>query len=127
MDLLERASALASCSLFESLAPAVLIRLAERARKTSLGADQRRTTDDTVWIVVDGKLSCANETAVAGNVFGMTRVVRSETAIVELVAREACTLLGLAIDDVRDILEEDPSALAALSERLAALLASDES
>ncbi len=32
------------------------------------------------------------------------------------------TLLGLAIDDVRDVLEEDPAALTALADRLAGLL-----
>jgi hypothetical protein len=126
MDLLERASALAACSLLESLAPAALIRLAERARATALRTGERRTTEDTVWVVVAGRLSCATETVQAGNVLGMTRVVRSETAAVELVAEVDSAVLGLAFDDVRDILEEDPFALAALAERLAALLASVE-
>ena len=141
MDLLERARALYACPLFENLAPAVLIRLAERARSGDLGVGERRTTDDTVWIVAIGSLavfvrepgtdisaSLARKRglpATAGDVLGMIRVVRDETPVVEIVAEEPSSLIGLAVDDVRDVLEEDPAALAALAERLAAQLLSD--
>src|SRR4029077_10202557 len=54
MDLLERAATLAACPLFEKLAPAVVIRLAERARASELLPGERRTTEDTVWIVARG-------------------------------------------------------------------------
>ena len=53
---------------------------------------------------------------------GMIRVVRPATPSVELIAEQPSTLLGLAIDDVRDVLEEDPAALTALADRLAGLL-----
>ena len=56
MDLLERARTLAACPLFAGLQPAVVIRLAERARPEALEAGERRTTDDTVWIVGSGSL-----------------------------------------------------------------------
>ena len=59
MDLLERARALAACPLFAALAPAVVIRLAERAQPSELAPGQRRTTDDTVWIVAAGSLANA--------------------------------------------------------------------
>ena len=59
MDLLDRARTLMACSLFESLAPAVLIRLAERARADELARGERRTTDDTVWVVATGSLAVA--------------------------------------------------------------------
>jgi hypothetical protein len=38
------------------------------------------------------------------------------------VAEVPSVLVGLAVDDVRDVLEEDPAALAAIADRLAALL-----
>lgn len=141
MDLFERARTLATCPLFESLAPAVLIRLAERARPSELALGERRTTEDTVWVVAAGSLavvvheSGAHMTAstvrkrgapaTPGNALGMIRVVRAATPIVELVAEEPSTLVGLAIDDIRDVLEEDPAALTALAERLASLLLSE--
>jgi hypothetical protein len=141
LDLLERARALSGCSLFESLAPAVLIRLAERARSAHLERGERRTTDDTVWLVASGSLAVfvrepgaplsathANKRglpAIAGNVLGMIRVVRDATPVVEIVAQEPSALVGLAIDDIRDVLEEDAAALTALSERLADLLLGD--
>jgi CRP-like cAMP-binding protein len=143
MDLLERARALHVCPLFESLAPAVLIRLAERARASELDRGERRTTADTVWIVAAGSLavfvhqpgaeisaSLARKRglpATAGNVLGMIRVIRDETPVVEVVAEEPSSLVGLAIDDVRDVLEEDPAALTALAARLAEQLLSDTS
>jgi hypothetical protein len=34
----------------------------------------------------------------------------------------ASVVVGLAVDDVRDVLEEDPAALTSLADRLAALL-----
>ena len=118
MDLLARAAALAACPLFEDLAPPVMIRLAERARASTLARGERRSTEDTVWVVVSGRLGPAR----AGNVLGMIRVVRPATPIVEVVAEEDCVVVGLAVDDVRDVLEEDPVAVAALADRLAALL-----
>ncbi|HUS32672.1 MAG TPA: hypothetical protein VMZ53_29425 [Kofleriaceae bacterium] len=141
MDLLERARTLAACPLFESLAPAVVIRLAERARPTELERGERRTSDETVWVIASGSLAVMvrapgdklsditasiarkrGANAVAGNAVGMIRVVRPSTPGVELIAEQPSTLLGLAIDDVRDVLEEDPAALTALADRLAALL-----
>jgi CRP-like cAMP-binding protein len=121
-DLLERASALAACPLFESLAPAVVIRLAERARSIALDRGARRTTEDTVWIVATGAVEIAGEVAGPGGAIGMIRVVRPETPVVTAVATEPATLVALAVDDVRDVLEEDPGAVAALVERVAALL-----
>lgn len=138
MDLLERARTLALCPLFESLAPAVLIRLAERARTSDLVRGERRTTEESVWVVAAGSLAVVvheagvdmsasvmrkrGAPAQPGNAVGMIRVVRGATPIVELIADEPSTLVGLEIDDVRDVLEEDPAALTALAERLARLL-----
>jgi hypothetical protein len=141
-DLLERARTLSGCPLFESLAPAVLIRLAERGRSSGLERGERRTTDDMVWLVASGSLavfvrepgtadisatlaSKRGLPATAGNVLGMIRVVRDATPVVEIVAEEPSALVGFAIDDVRDVLEEDPAALTALAERLADLLLGD--
>ena len=122
MDLLERARCLMACSLFGGLAPAVLIRLAERARVDELDRGDRRSTAERVWIVARGSLTIGDHAVLAGHVAGVIRVVRPETAAVELVASEPSGVVGLAVDDVRDILEEDPGALAALADRLAALL-----
>jgi CRP-like cAMP-binding protein len=138
MDLLERARTLAACPLFEGLAPAVVIRLAERAHTAELERGERRTTEETVWIVARGAFAVmvheegADVTAsiarkrgapaIAGNVLGLIRVVRAATPIVEVIADEPSTLVGLAVDDVRDVLEEDPAALTALADRLAELL-----
>jgi hypothetical protein len=63
--------------------------------------------------------------AVAGNALGLVRVVRPATPAVELIAEQPSVLVGLAVDDVRDVLEEDPAALAALADRLAGLLLGD--
>jgi CRP-like cAMP-binding protein len=139
MDLLERARALAACALFAELAPAVLIRLAERARATDLEQGERRTTDDTVWVVAKGSLAviargeaAADSTASSmkrvgglaspGHVVGLVRVVAPGTPVVEAVADRPTTVLALTIDDMRDVLEEDPSALTALAGALARLL-----
>jgi len=139
MDLLERARTLMACPLFESLAPAVLIRLAERARPAELERGERRTTDETVWVVASGSLAVAVQEATvvdatasivrkrgagatAGHALGVIRVVRPATPGIEVVAEVPSTLLGLGFDDVRDVLEEDPAALAAIADRLAALL-----
>lgn len=139
MDLLERARTLMACPLFESLSPAVLIRLAERARATELERGERRTTDDTVWVVASGSLAVAvrepgvvdatasivrkhGANATAGNALGVIRVVRPETPVVEVVAEVPSVVVGVVVDDVRDVLEEDPAALAAIADRLAALL-----
>jgi hypothetical protein len=124
MDLLERARALMACPLFESLAPAVLIRLAERAFAAELDVGARRTTTDTVWIVARGSLAIAGDSTVAtaGHALGVIRVVRPETPAIEVVAQVPSAVVGLAVDDVRDIFEEDPAALVAIADRLAALL-----
>jgi hypothetical protein len=139
MDLLERARTLSACPLFEDLAPAVLIRLAERARVTELVRGERRTTDETVWVVASGALAVAvredrpdiatvsivrarGAPAIAGNALGMIRAIRPATPAVEILAERPSVLVGLAVDDVRDVLEEDPAALTALADRLAALL-----
>ena len=141
MDLLERARTLAACPLFESLAPAVIVRLAERARSTELERGERRTTEDDVWVVASGSLAVAvreivtadalatasmvrkhGTNAIPGNALGLVRVVRQATPVVEVVAEVPSVLVGLAVDDVRDVLEEDPAALAAIADRLAALL-----
>jgi hypothetical protein len=126
MDLLERARALMACPLFESLAPAVLIRLAERAFAAELEAGARRTTTDTVWIVARGSLVIAGDAAATvatqGHALGVIRVVRPETPAIEVVAEVPSAVVGLAVDDVRDIFEEDPAALVAIADRLAALL-----
>jgi len=139
MDLLERARALAACELFAELAPAVVIRLAERARPSTLEAGERRSTEDTVWIVADGSLAVVARgqaaidasvssmrrrggTAMPGNAVGLVRVVAPATPVVEAIADRPSTVLSLAIDDVRDVLEEDPAALGALATALARLL-----
>jgi hypothetical protein len=99
---------------------------------------ERRTTEESVWVVADGSLAVVvheagvelsasairkrGAPAVPGDALGMVRVVRAATPIVELIADEPSTLVGLRIDDVRDVLEEDPAALTALAERLAKLL-----
>ncbi|HEY5920594.1 MAG TPA: hypothetical protein VIV11_02940 [Kofleriaceae bacterium] len=144
MDLLERARTLAACPLFESLPPAVLIRLAERAKANLLGRGERRTTDDTVWVVASGSFAVvvreASTTditasiarkrgapAVAGNALGMIRVVRPQTPVVEVIAERDSVVVGVGFDDVRDVLEEDANALAAIADRLAALLLSEPS
>ena len=136
MDLLERARAIAACPLFADLAPAVLIRLAERARPSSLERGERRTTDDTVWIVVDGSLVIASQaamnamasisttrrhggTATRGHVLGLVRVIAPQTPALDAVAERDSVVIGIAVDDIRDVLEEDPVALAALSGALA--------
>ncbi|MDQ3365902.1 MAG: cyclic nucleotide-binding domain-containing protein [Myxococcota bacterium] len=136
MDLLERATALAACSLFAELAPAVVVRLAERARPSELEAGERRTTDDHVWIVAHGALAivargeAAFEASVSsmkrhgqvagpGHIVGLIRVVAPATAVVDAIAERPSTVLALALDDVRDVLEEDPGALAALADALA--------
>ena len=136
MDLLERARALAACALFADLAPAVLIRLAERARWSELAAGERRSTDDGVWIVASGhlavvargeaaidatvsKMTRAGGTASAGQVVGLIRVIVPATAVVDAIADRPSTVLSLAHDDIRDVLEEDPGALSALAAALA--------
>jgi hypothetical protein len=139
VDLLERAQTLAACPLFENLAPAVLVRLAARARADELERGERRTTDENVWVVAAGTLAVAVRSeaagvataslvrrtgapAIAGNALGFVRVVRAATPVVVVVAVEPSVLVGLAVDDVRDVLEEDPRALASLVQRLAAVL-----
>jgi hypothetical protein len=125
MDVLDRARALAACPLFESLAPAVLIRLAESARAEVLAAGDTRSTDDTAWIVAAGTVAVGAARVAAGHALGMIRVVRPETPPLVLAAEhEPVALIGLAFDDVRDVLEEDPLALAALADRLAVHLLS---
>lgn len=142
MDLLERALALAACPLFATLAPAAVIRLAERATVVTLAPDDRRATEDTVWVVATGALAILSRasresgTALAsigafqrrgsvarpGHVVGLIRVVAPATPVVEAVAETHSTLLALGIDDMRDVLEEDPTTLAAIADSLARLL-----
>ena len=136
MDLLERARALAACPLFADLAPAVVIRLAERARPSELAAGERRTTDDNVWVVASGGLAIVargeaaldasvssmkrkGSIATPGNAVGLIRVIAPATPVVDAIADRPSVLLSLAADDVRDVLEEDPIALAALANALA--------
>jgi len=145
MDLLERARALAACPLFSDLAPAVVIRLAERARPSELEAGERRTTDDNVWVVATGSLAIVSRgeaaldasvssmkrkgsIATPGHAVGLIRVIAPATPVVDAIADRATVVLSLALDDVRDVLEEDPIALTALADALARLLLrSDES
>ena len=139
MDLLERARALAACPLFADLAPAVVIRLAERARPSDLEAGERRTTDDNVWVVASGSLAIVargeaaldasvssmkrkGSIATPGHAVGLIRVIAPATPVVDAIADRATTVLSLGLDDVRDVLEEDPIALGALADALARLL-----
>jgi CRP-like cAMP-binding protein len=139
MDLLERARALAACPLFAALAPAVVIRLAERAQPSELAPGERRTTDDAVWIVAAGSLVIAARgaaaldasvssmqrqggIATAGHAIGLVRVVAPGTPVVDAVAIRPTTVLSIEHDDMRDVLEEDPAALAALAGALARAL-----
>ena len=50
-----------------------------------------------------------------GHARGVIRVVRPVTPAIEVVAERASVVIGLAADDVRDVLEEDPTALAAIA------------
>lgn len=156
MDLLERARALATCPLFEGLAPAVVIRLAERARPAELLPGERRTTDDAVWIVAAGALAIAargsaapasgeaassratgerealaasvtsmkrrGAVATAGHAIGLVRVIAPATPVVDAVADGPATVLSIGLDDMRDVIEEDPAALAAIAGALARAL-----
>jgi len=139
MDLLERASALAACPLFADLAPAVVIRLAERARPCTLEPGERLSTEDDVWVVVAGQIVIASTaavamdatasttrrhggTATAGHVLGLVRVVAPATPALSALAVKPSSVVGLSLDDMRDVLEEDPSALAALADALARVL-----
>jgi CRP-like cAMP-binding protein len=143
MDLLERARALAACPLFADLAPAVVIRLAERARPTELEAGERRTTDDNVWVVAAGSLAIVargeaaldasvssmkrkGSVATPGHAVGLIRVIAPATPVVDAIADRPSVVLSLAADDVRDVLEEDPSALAALANALARQLLGED-
>jgi CRP-like cAMP-binding protein len=139
VDLLERASALAACPLFAELAPAVLVRLAERARPRSLEPGERLTTETEVWVVVSGSIVIASTaavamdatasttrkhggTATAGHVLGLTRVIAPATPPLSALAVKPSAAVCLTHDDIRDVLEEDPSALAALADALARVL-----
>lgn len=136
MDLLERARALAACALFADLAPAVIVRLAERARPLELSGGERRSTDDNVLVVASGGLAVVARgeaaidatastmkrhggTATAGHVVGLIRVIAPATPVVEAIADRPTIALALSPDDIRDVLEEDPTALAALAAALA--------
>lgn len=139
MDLLERARALAACPLLADLAPAVVIRLAERAKPTPLEPGERRSTDDTVWFVADGRLAVVargeapidasassmkrrGNVATPGHVVGLIRVIAPATPAVDAIADRPTMVLALAVDDMRDVLEEDPAALEALAGALARVL-----
>ena len=56
---------------------------------------------------------------------GLVRVVAPQTPAVEAIAEQPSTVVGLALDDLRDVLEEDPLALAALADALAQVLLQD--
>ena len=139
MDLLERARALAACPLFADLPPAIVIRLAERARPSELEAGERRTTDDNVWVVAAGALAIVargeaaldasvssmkrkGSLATPGHAVGLIRVIAPSTPVVDAIAERPSTVLSIDLDDVRDELDEDPIALAALADALARLL-----
>lgn len=139
MDLLDRARTLAACPLFEALAPAVVVRLAERGRVREVAPGETCSSEEHVWIVASGALAVTAHGAVdalasigtrrargtaaeAGGALGMIRVVSPATPPVSAYATEPTVLVGLTLDDVRDVLEEDPTALAALAEAVAALL-----
>ena len=138
-DVLDRARALAACPLCADLAPAVLIRLAERAHASRLEPGERRTTEGTVFVIAVGSLVVVARpgdgadqtaslmrktggTATAGNVLGLVRVVAPATPLVAAIAEKPSLIVELAVDDVRDVLEEDPAALGALAAALARLL-----
>src|SRR5262245_50369668 len=112
MDLLERARALAACPLFAALAPAVVIRLAERARPSALEPGERRTTDDAVWIVAEGSLAIVARgeaaldasvssmkrkggVATAGRAVGLVRVIAPGTPVVDAIADRPTTVLSI--------------------------------
>ena len=61
-------------------------------------------------------------TATVGSVLGFVRVVAPATPHVAAIAERATTIVELSVDDVRDVLEEDPAALGALAAALARLL-----
>jgi CRP-like cAMP-binding protein len=143
LDLLERARALAGCTLFDALAPATVLRLAERATVRELAGGDRVTTEATVWIVAEGSLAIATSGTVAevatistrrraggsatrGGVLGAIRVVAPMTRPVVAVAAEPTTLVAVELDDMRDVLEEDPVALAALADAVARALLEQE-
>ncbi len=114
------------------------IRLAERTRVVELEPGERRTTDDMVWVVARGSLAILAKEADAtvsvssfnrratvalpGHVIGLIRIVAPATPPVSAVAAQATTLLALGADDMRDVLEEDPAALAAITSALARIL-----
>ena len=58
-------------------------------------------------------------TATPGHVLGLVRVIAPQTPALDAVAERASVVIGLSVDDMRDVLEEDPIALAALSGALA--------
>jgi CRP-like cAMP-binding protein len=92
-----------------------------------------------VWIVAEGALaivargSAASDASVsvmrrkgavatAGHAIGLVRVVAPGTPVVDAVAERPTTVLSIELDDMRDVLEEDPAALAALAAALARAL-----
>jgi CRP-like cAMP-binding protein len=60
--------------------------------------------------------------ATPGQAVGLIRVIVPATPVVDAIAERPSTVLSLGLDDVRDVLEEDPIALAALANVLARLL-----
>jgi hypothetical protein len=143
LDLLERARALAGCVLFDGIAPATVLRLAEHASVRELASGDRVTTEAMVWVVAEGSLAVATSGSVAdlatvstrrraggsasrGGALGMIRVIAPRTKPVVAVAAVPTVLVALELDDVRDVLEEDPLALAALADAVARALLQDE-
>jgi CRP-like cAMP-binding protein len=121
VDLLERARTLAASPLLASLAPPVLVRLAARARAVDLDEGETCATGDAVWVVAHGRLTLGGAIATAGAVLGLIGVVASR-APATATALAPSRLLRLPADEVRDLLEEDPQAMAALADALATLL-----
>jgi CRP-like cAMP-binding protein len=121
--LLDRARGLATCPLFGRLPAPVLIRLAERARGREL-APGDACGGDGVWVVTRGQLRVGDRIADVGHVLGVVRVIAPATPAVAAIAAIDSAVVELSADDVRDVLEEDPTALAALAEALAAQLLS---
>jgi CRP-like cAMP-binding protein len=125
VDLLERARILAASPLLAGLPASVLVRLAANARVHTLAAGAPCPTGDAVWIVADGEVELDGAIASAGAAIGLVGLCAglvAERAPAIGHARGAATVLALAADEVRDLLEEDPRATAALADALATAL-----
>ena len=98
-------------------------------------AAYRALAKERGWVVVDGSLVISSRAAVAADaststhrkhggtaraahVLGLVRVVAPQTPPLEAIAVAATVLVGVALDDMRDVLEEDPLALAEAAEQV---------